>query len=533
MKRTLGVALALLLGAGTVGIPGQSARADASAIVPCNYTSGSAFGTIPASDDNDSGPSGIALPFGHTLNFYGGQYDHIWVNNNGNITFKQPQDLYIPLDPAAQLPPTIAPFDADIDTRGAGSGLVHWGTATFQGHSALCVLWGDPGGNGVGYFARENDKRNFFQLLIVDRPDRALHDFDAIFNYGQIQWENADGPTGLGGTDGCGGGEPASAGFSAGDGNTAHVYRLLGSATDGAFLDSSSTCPVAAKRAMRHGLSDRYYGDPAKTPGRFVFNIQGGSPLRPGLGVGAAQVVEGDAGPRYFRVPVTLSVPTPSIVSFRYSVVQLNGDTATQDVDFQAVKRKLVTIPQDPGINGLTQTTVLIPITVYGDTVHEGNETFTVQIDAPTGATIAGPSSSRVTIIDDDPWPSPHIDVNSATIVEGNQVSTVNGTNKVDVTVSLTGALPSGQKATVDLVTKDGTAIANEDYTPVTRTLTFVGGGTTQQRVLIGIVANTCHDGDEQFVAQLQNVHGAVLGPLPGGVITIKDDDPPNAPSCS
>ena len=55
----------------------------------------------------------------------------------------------------------IAPFLADVDTRGVGSGLVTYGDVTVGGRTAFCVNWVD-----VGYFSARVDKRNSFQLLL-------------------------------------------------------------------------------------------------------------------------------------------------------------------------------------------------------------------------------------------------------------------------------------------------------------------------------------------------------------------------------
>jgi hypothetical protein len=203
---------------------------------------------LPANDDGST--DAVSLPF--TLSFFGTDYSQLYVNNNGNVTFDAPMGTYTPFDIDADTPPIIAPFFADVDTRGDGSGLVTYGDTTFEGHPAFCVDWPD-----VGYYDSETDKLNDFQLLLVDRDDVAPGDFDIVFNYDQIQWETGDAS---GGVDGLGG-TSAGVGYSAGDGNASDFFQLPGSLVNGAFLDSNPTT----------GLVDNSYGN--SLPGRYIFHV--------------------------------------------------------------------------------------------------------------------------------------------------------------------------------------------------------------------------------------------------------------------
>jgi hypothetical protein len=199
---------------------------------------------------NDDGSTGlVSLPF--ALNFFGQSHTSLYVNNNGNVTFNAPLGTYTPYVITASVPPIIAPFFADVDTRGIGSGLTTYGTTTFQGHTAFCVNWLD-----VGYFSNQTDKLNSFQLLLVDRSDAAPGDFDIIFNYGQLTWETGSASGGSGGF----GGTSAGAGYSNGDGDAAHFFQMPGSLVHGALLDSAST-----------GLI--HVSEGSSTLGRYVFHV--------------------------------------------------------------------------------------------------------------------------------------------------------------------------------------------------------------------------------------------------------------------
>jgi hypothetical protein len=151
---------------------------------------------------NDDGSSGsVQLPF--EIDFYGQRYEQLWVNNNGNVTFDGPLSEYTPFGLADTSSVIIAPFFADVDTRGAGSDVVRYGygTTTYEGRPAFCVNWLD-----VGYYDSHFDKLNSFQLLLVDRSDRRTGDVDIVFNYDQVAWETGDASDGVGG---LGGARPA------------------------------------------------------------------------------------------------------------------------------------------------------------------------------------------------------------------------------------------------------------------------------------------------------------------------------------
>ena len=181
----------------------------------------------------DDGSSGlVTLPF--AVNFYGVTYTSLFVNNNGNLTFANPNSSYTPsgLGSGYAGQAIIAPFYADVDTRAAASGITAYGNGTFNGHQAFGATW-----NGVGYYRSAADKLDTFQGLLVDRSDVGVSDFDIVFNYGSMNWETGDasgGSHGLGGTS-------AAVGFNAGTGNAAGTYyQAPGSLQNGALIDGGS-----------------------------------------------------------------------------------------------------------------------------------------------------------------------------------------------------------------------------------------------------------------------------------------------------
>jgi hypothetical protein len=248
--------------------------------------------TLHANDDLSTGAlSTASLGLGSGLNFFGTTYTQLWVNNNGNITFNSPLSQFTPDAIVGSTGrPIIAPFFADVDTRGTpaisrfntspqpyeGSGLVTYGTSTLDGRSAFGVNWFSDCANwtglgtancsglrGVGYFDANDDKTNIFQLILIDRSDVAAGAFDFEFNYNQIQWETGDvsgGENGLGGTS-------ARVGYGNGTGAPGTSFEFAGSGANGAFLDGGPNSLVGNSNV---GIA-----------GRYRFEVRGGQVITP------------------------------------------------------------------------------------------------------------------------------------------------------------------------------------------------------------------------------------------------------------
>ena len=167
-------------------------------------------------DDGFQGP----INFGYTLtNFFGQDYTQFFLNNNGNITFGAGLAAFTPQGPQGATQPVIAPFFADVDTRGALSGVVYYNTSI---PNETIITW-----DHVGYFGEHDDKLDTFQL-VVRGPGFAIPAGEGQigFFYGAMQWETGDASGGSGGF----GGTPAAVGF--GDGNS-NGFVLQASITDG------------------------------------------------------------------------------------------------------------------------------------------------------------------------------------------------------------------------------------------------------------------------------------------------------------
>lgn len=270
----------------------QASPVKAAAIEPLG---GCATNTLPANDDESTG----AVDLGFTAKFFDASYTSLYVNNNGNVTFGSATPAFDPGPLVDAGVPIIAPFWADVDTTGPGSGLVTYGTTTFDGHPAFCVNWD---GVGVGYFASHDDKLNKFQLLLVERSDVNPEDFDILFNYDQIQWETGDASGGFEGL----GGNSARAGYSNGVPETpASSFELPGSAENGAFLDSNTSTGLI------------YNSRDSAVLGRYAFQVRNGEPVTGAADLSAFSADSPD--------PVSPSAP----VRYTFDVNNAGPDTAT------------------------------------------------------------------------------------------------------------------------------------------------------------------------------------------------------------
>ena len=201
--------------------------------------------TLPANDDGSTGA--VALPF--TINYFGTTYTQTFVNNNGNITFTGPLGAYTPFPLTTTNIPIIAPFFADVDTRGPLSGLTQYGNTTVNTRTAFCANWVN-----VGYFASHDNLLNSFQLLLIDRTDTGAGNFDIEFNYNQIVWETGDASGGVGGQ----GGSSARAGYANGTTIAGTFYEFPGSAVNGGLEDSNSSTGLTNNSLNSSGVLGRY-----------------------------------------------------------------------------------------------------------------------------------------------------------------------------------------------------------------------------------------------------------------------------------
>lgn len=138
----------------------------------------SSYTALPRNNDGSSGL--ITLPF--SFNLYGVQYNQVYINTNGVLSFLDPIDASIAL-PLPTYEPVIAPFWADIDTENPVSGQIYYKVTPTH----LIVTW-DHVGNSYDY----DGPVNTFQVIIGIPGDELLGPgVNLKMNYADMQWATA------------------------------------------------------------------------------------------------------------------------------------------------------------------------------------------------------------------------------------------------------------------------------------------------------------------------------------------------------
>ena len=223
----------------------------------------------------------------------------------------------------------------------------------------------------------------------------------------------------------------------------------------------------------------------------------------PALSINDVTLAEGHSGTTAATFNVTLSPPTTETVTVSFDT--LNG-TASAGSDY-AAHSGTVTFAAGESLKTVT-------ILVDGDIAVEGNETFFVNLSAPSGATIAD-GEGQGTITNDD---LPTLAINDVTVTEGNA-----GTTSATFSVTLSPA--ATETVTVAFATANGTASAGSDYVAGSSTLTF-NAGETVKAVTVTVNGDTMPEANEAFFVNLSAPSGATLADTQG-LGTITNDDLP------
>jgi Calx-beta domain len=222
--------------------------------------------------------------------------------------------------------------------------------------------------------------------------------------------------------------------------------------------------------------------------------------------IGDVTAAEGNAGISTFSFAVTKTGSTGFTTSVDFATT--NGTATVADGDYAATSGTLSFLPGD--------TSKTVDVTVYGDTKHEADETFTVDLSGAVNATITD-NQGVGTITNDDQVPD--ISVDDQIVAEGNSPTTTT------ITFNVTLSNPSDQTVTVDYTTNDGTATtADSDYAAASGTLTFTPGQTAKT-VDVTVNGDDTTEPDETLTLDLSNATNANI--LDGsGLGTITNDDP-------
>ena len=237
-------------------------------------------------------------------------------------------------------------------------------------------------------------------------------------------------------------------------------------------------------------------------------------PPLPSISIGNVALDEGNSGTTSFVFTVTRSGDTSGSSSVSFTTAD---GSAFATSDYTSTSGTASFGPGD------IQTTVTV--NVSGDTAVESDETFTVDLSSPVGATIVD-SQGLGTIQNDDtapPPPLPSISIGNVALDEGNS-----GTTSFVFTVTRSG--DTSGSSSVSFTTADGSAFATSDYTSTSGTASF-GPGDIQTTVTVNVSGDTAVESDETFTVDLSSPVGATIVDSQGlGTIQNDDTAPPAAP---
>ena len=216
--------------------------------------------------------------------------------------------------------------------------------------------------------------------------------------------------------------------------------------------------------------------------------------------VSASEGVEGG------QAVATISLSAASSTEVSVLVSTQPGSAGAADF---AARSERVTIA--PG-----QTSIAFAVDLVDDALDEDDETFTVALSDPQGATLGDAAIATVTITDDDDAPS-------LRIADASEVESADS-----VAVVLTLSAPSAKPVVVTFVTvsgeNDGAAIAGTDFVARSGVAAFAPGQ-TEQVVRVGLIDDGIVEGDEAFQVTLSSPAGATLAGDGAATITITDDE--------
>lgn len=182
---------------------------------------------------DDCCDKGQQLKDGLKITFFGEKHDKFWPCANGLISFRGQVEAYTPEKFPIANQPVVAAYWGDVDLRrcrkdlqmrcsyfkvyyGEDAGFLNGkitrkymtGLQTFKAKLAIVQTW-----DQVGYYDRQTNKENTFQIVIVsDGFDNTF----AAFYYDKIEWTTGDDSGGVNGI-ATATGTPAQMGFDAGN----------------------------------------------------------------------------------------------------------------------------------------------------------------------------------------------------------------------------------------------------------------------------------------------------------------------------
>ncbi|MBF0471947.1 MAG: SUMF1/EgtB/PvdO family nonheme iron enzyme, partial [Gammaproteobacteria bacterium] len=242
-----------------------------------------------------------------------------------------------------------------------------------------------------------------------------------------------------------------------------------------------------------------------------VITITDDDTVIPEVTVAGGSVAEGNRGTTTLLFTVTLSSATSQDVVVTYATAD---GSATTGVDYEASSGS-VTISAG-------NTTTTIPVSIYGDSFLEGDETLTLTLTAPQRATLGATATTTGTITEDDCVDkyalTPSLTIFDSEVDEGDS-----GTTDLGFTLLLSGTAPGDVDVTYTVT--DGTAtLADNDYVSPATSLITIPAGSLSGEVVVTVNGDERYEADETVTVEITNPANATLCSPTVATGTIRED---------
>ncbi len=305
--------------------------------------------------------------------------------------------------------------------------------------------------------------------------------------------------------------------------NTGVFYETVnGAATaaDNDYQAISATQAVFLAAEMSKTITVNVNGDTAfENDEAFTLHLSSPAGANIDDADGTGTIVNDDSVPSFSIDDVSHSEGDSGTTSYTFTVTKNGGTAFNSSVDYATADGTAIAPGDYTAISNTTltflpnETSKTVTVSVNGESVYENNESFNVHLSNAADATI-GDADGTGMITNDDAQPTLAIDDHIFTGADSLGVGE-------GFTVTLTGQAEVA--VTVHYQSSNDTAIAGQDYTAVSGTLTFNPGETTKP-VPVNILPDTAQEPTEQFFVDLDSPANATISDG-HGVGTIPNDD--------